>query len=314
MRTMRTSTTADHFPSPPLVFASSAGYNVTVVMLKTTAVTILALAPESEHRREQHVEHTQEMIREPQGEVSCTLWQLVRSFLKLGTFGFGGPVALVGSMRRDLVESRKWISETDYQEGLALAQFSPGPLAAQLAMYVGYVRSRRLGATAVGLAFIWPFFWGKYLLRAVVFGSSSPCQADRSAQDDGLHASALQRAADPGGLCTDLSAGSSAAPGSSSTFTNGCAYAPGVYDGVGLPSGVDCRGLCDLPRTQCRIGNQSGHLRLALTGTGSRAWDTFHPGRNTQGRLRWSSLAAVAPCTGGGRNRATHRSCEHCFK
>ncbi len=79
-------------------------------------------------------------------------------FLKLGTFGFGGPVALVGSMRRDLVESRKWISETDYQEGLALAQLSPGPLAAQLAMYVGYVRSRRLGATAVGLAFIRPFF------------------------------------------------------------------------------------------------------------------------------------------------------------
>jgi len=61
-------------------------------------------------------------------------------------------------MRRDLVENRKWIAETDYQEGLALAQLSPGPLAAQLAMYVGYVRYRRLGATAVGVAFIWPSF------------------------------------------------------------------------------------------------------------------------------------------------------------
>ena len=87
-----------------------------------------------------------------------TLWQLVRYFLRLGTLGFGGPVALVGYMQRDLVEGRKWIAEADYQEGLALAQLSPGPLAAQLAMYLGYVRSRILGATLVGLAFIWPSF------------------------------------------------------------------------------------------------------------------------------------------------------------
>ncbi len=87
-----------------------------------------------------------------------SLWQLVRYFLRLGTLGFGGPVALVGYMQRDLVESRKWIAEADYQEGLALAQLCPGPLAAQLAMYLGYVRSRILGATLVGLAFIWPSF------------------------------------------------------------------------------------------------------------------------------------------------------------
>lgn len=87
-----------------------------------------------------------------------TLWQLMRYFLRLGTLGFGGPVALVGYMHRDLVEQRAWIAEADYQEGLALAQLSPGPLAAQLAMYLGYVRSRRLGATLVGLAFIWPSF------------------------------------------------------------------------------------------------------------------------------------------------------------
>src|SRR5215468_9886637 len=90
--------------------------------------------------------------------VPSTLWQLVRYFLRLGTLGFGGPVALVGYMQRDLVENRKWIAGADYQEGLALAQLSPGPLAAQLAMYLGYVRYRILGATLVGLAFIWPSF------------------------------------------------------------------------------------------------------------------------------------------------------------
>ena len=89
---------------------------------------------------------------------SYTLWQLARYFLRLGTLGFGGPVALVGYMQRDLVESRGWIAEADYKEGLALAQLSPGPLAAQLAMYLGYVRYRILGATLVGLAFIWPSF------------------------------------------------------------------------------------------------------------------------------------------------------------
>src|SRR5438046_10738264 len=90
--------------------------------------------------------------------VSYTLWQLVRYFLYLGTLGFGGPVALVGYMRRDLVEQRGWIAESDYKEGLALAQLAPGPLAAQLAIYLGYVRYRILGATLVGLAFIWPSF------------------------------------------------------------------------------------------------------------------------------------------------------------
>src|ERR671923_569706 len=89
---------------------------------------------------------------------SYTLWQLVRYFLRLGTLGFGGPVALVGYMQRDLVEQRGWIAEADYKEGLALAQLCPGPLAAQLAMYLGYVRYRILGATLVGLAFIWPSF------------------------------------------------------------------------------------------------------------------------------------------------------------
>ena len=79
-------------------------------------------------------------------------------FLKLGTTGFGGPVALVGYMHRDLVEKRKWISEEDYKEGLALAQIAPGPLAAQLSIYLGYVHYRILGATLAGIAFVLPSF------------------------------------------------------------------------------------------------------------------------------------------------------------
>jgi chromate transporter len=87
-----------------------------------------------------------------------TLWQLVRYMLGLGTWGFGGPVALVGYMYRDLVEQRGWISEGDYKEGMALAQLMPGPLAAQLAIYLGFVHYRVLGATLVGLAFVLPSF------------------------------------------------------------------------------------------------------------------------------------------------------------
>jgi len=87
-----------------------------------------------------------------------TLAELSRYFLKLGAIGFGGPVALVGYMYRDLVETRRWIGEDDYKEGLALAQLMPGPLAAQLAMYLGYVRYRILGATVAGIAFVLPSF------------------------------------------------------------------------------------------------------------------------------------------------------------
>jgi chromate transporter len=84
--------------------------------------------------------------------------QLAGYFLKLGTFGFGGPIALAGYMQRDLVDRRRWISQEDYKRGLALAQLAPGPLAAQLAMYLGWVRGRLLGATLVSFAFILPSF------------------------------------------------------------------------------------------------------------------------------------------------------------
>ncbi|MBB5393040.1 MULTISPECIES: chromate transporter [unclassified Herbaspirillum] len=88
-----------------------------------------------------------------------TMWQLVLYMLRLGTLGFGGPVALVGYMYRDLVERRNWISEEDYKEGLALAQLAPGPLAAQLGIYMGYVHYRLLGATLAGIAFVIPSFF-----------------------------------------------------------------------------------------------------------------------------------------------------------
>jgi len=90
--------------------------------------------------------------------VPVTLRQLVYYFLRLGTLGFGGPIALAGYMQRDLVERRRWISEQDYVRGLALAQLAPGPLAAQLAIYLGWVRARMLGATLVAFAFILPSF------------------------------------------------------------------------------------------------------------------------------------------------------------
>ena len=79
-------------------------------------------------------------------------------FLRLGAIGFGGPVALVARMRQDLVDSRAWIAEEDFRDGLALAQLAPGPLAAQLAMYLGWLVDGVLGATLVGIAFVLPSF------------------------------------------------------------------------------------------------------------------------------------------------------------
>jgi chromate transporter len=87
-----------------------------------------------------------------------SLAQLLGYFLRLGTLGFGGPIALAGRMDRDLVEERRWVSRQDYVEGLAFSQLSPGPLAAQLAMYIGWVRAGRIGAALVAAAFIAPSF------------------------------------------------------------------------------------------------------------------------------------------------------------
>lgn len=97
----------------------------------------------------------------------CSLKEFLIYFLRLGTFGFGGPIALAGYMQRDLVERRQWVSREDYLEGLALAQLAPGPLAAQLAIYLGWVRARVMGATLVAAAFILPSFLMVLALSAV---------------------------------------------------------------------------------------------------------------------------------------------------
>jgi chromate transporter len=88
----------------------------------------------------------------------ASLGELVRYFLYLGTFGFGGPVALIGFMHRDLVEKRRWVDEDEYRLAVALSQIMPGPLAAQMAIALGYFQRGVLGATAVGLAFVVPSF------------------------------------------------------------------------------------------------------------------------------------------------------------
>src|SRR5215467_10968236 len=91
----------------------------------------------------------QPLLVDQASAVSFTLRDLLVYFLRLGTLGFGGPIALAGHMQKDLVEERRWVSKQDYLEGLAFSQLSPGPLAAQLAMYLGWIRAGRLGATLV---------------------------------------------------------------------------------------------------------------------------------------------------------------------
>src|SRR5258708_25615349 len=89
---------------------------------------------------------------------SVSLPRFVGYFLWLGTVGFGGPIALAGHMQQDLVDDRGWIRKEDYLEGLALAQLAPGPLAAQLTLYLGDLRAGLFGATAVGIALVLPSF------------------------------------------------------------------------------------------------------------------------------------------------------------
>jgi chromate transporter len=111
--------------------------------------------------------------------VEVSLARFVGYFLRLGAFGFGGPIALAGHMQQDLVDDRHWITKQDYVEGLALAQLAPGPLAAQLAIYLGYVRNGILGASAVAVAFVLPSFLMVLALSAayVRYGGLSWMQA-----------------------------------------------------------------------------------------------------------------------------------------
>ena len=114
---------------------------------------------------------------------AVTLPRLAVYFLRLGATGFGGPVALANHMHRDLVESRGWISEAEYQDGMAIATICPGPLAYQLGVYCGYVRFGARGALAVALAFaLAPFlivsafsalyteFAGSWVVRGLFYG------------------------------------------------------------------------------------------------------------------------------------------------
>src|SRR6266581_8418766 len=86
------------------------------------------------------------------------LGAVLRYFLRLGTLGFGGPIAVVGYMQRDLVEQRRWMTKQDFLDGVALGQTMPGPLAAQVAMWAGYLRRGAPGAAATAAAFIIPSF------------------------------------------------------------------------------------------------------------------------------------------------------------
>src|SRR6266480_1234135 len=97
-------------------------------------------------------------MEQPRPSQRVPVRDLVAYFLYLGSLGFGGPVALVGYMQRDLVERRGWFTRDEYLKSLALSQLAPGPLAAQLAICLGYVHSRVRGATLVALAFILPSF------------------------------------------------------------------------------------------------------------------------------------------------------------
>src|SRR5437879_1771500 len=104
---------------------------------------------------------------------------LLLYFLTLGSIGFGGPIALGGHMENDLVEERRWLTKDQYLRGLALAQLAPGPLAAQLAMYIGYVEAGYLGASLVGGVFVLPSFIMVVLLGWVytLYGGLSWMQA-----------------------------------------------------------------------------------------------------------------------------------------
>ncbi|WP_129125151.1 chromate efflux transporter [Geomonas oryzae] len=101
--------------------------------------------------------------RDENALIPVGLWELVLYFLRLGALGFGGPIALAGYMQRDLV-ARRWVSEQEYKEGLAFSQTCPGPLAAQLAMWMGFIRHGATGASLVGIAFILP----PYLMVLIV--------------------------------------------------------------------------------------------------------------------------------------------------
>src|SRR4029453_11972822 len=105
--------------------------------------------------------------------------ELVRYYLRLGLIGFGGPVALVGQMERELVGERKWLTKEEMREGIAVCQSLPGPLAIQVGIWISYIRGGFWGAWAGGWAFILPNFVIVTVLGALYihFGGLSAVQA-----------------------------------------------------------------------------------------------------------------------------------------
>ena len=103
--------------------------------------------------------------------VAPSLAQLALYFLRLGALGFGGPPALAGFMHRDLVQTKGWLSQDDYELALTIAQVMPGPLAAQLAIAIGQLLSGITGATVVAIAFILPSFIVVVALSALYVNS-----------------------------------------------------------------------------------------------------------------------------------------------
>lgn len=131
---------------------------------------------------------------------AVSLSRLVLYFLRLGTIGFGGPIATVGYMQRDLVEKRAWINRKDFLDGVALGQTMPGPLAAQVAMWVGYLNRGAWGALAVAAAFTAPSFaivvavgalYAQYAGLGIVqyFLTASPRQSWRSSPSPAISSS-----------------------------------------------------------------------------------------------------------------------------
>src|SRR5689334_10177256 len=92
---------------------------------------------------------------------------IVRYFLRLGTLGFGGPVALCGLMERELVDQKGWLTKTEMREAIAISQSMPGPLAIQVGIFAAYMRGGFWGAWAGGWAFIFPNFVIVALLGAL---------------------------------------------------------------------------------------------------------------------------------------------------
>src|SRR6267143_5641325 len=120
-------------------------------------------------------------MEQNEGTPRVRVWDLVRYYLRLGTLGFGGPVALCGQMEKELVAERQWLTKDEFRDGIAVCQSLPGPLAIQVGIYVSYLRGGFWGAWAGCWAFILPNFVIVAALGALyVYFGELPLVAHRS--------------------------------------------------------------------------------------------------------------------------------------